>query len=345
MIERIIKLNWNHEINNSCPPNPPTYSQNSETLTMSFFDATLMIGYSRPEYNPVFVKHVFDTIFGAGVVEQVREFVVTSADRPTYKRFYIYTFDDYHPAIVRIINLIDTKKFAKVAFKQEWDYKTQQAVDRYWKVFRAPVMKLFIPYLMNEEPAIASSTIDPWSPEADPAFADARCALTQLAETQFAETQRTLEFPPPMVRDETENWGTPCKLERSTNDPPADEDTADEEYEENVNDATVYEVTAEEAADVSKDFDELASAIAEFGEDYPGSIARPMVRCDSEQFPDYGAPTEMVRDESDRYIEPYMLRLETDEDGTSKICRGEDPADYIEPPPKLVRSTTEWFGQ
>ena len=305
---------------------------------MSFFDATLMIGYSRPEYNPFFVKQIFDAICGAGVIEQVREFVVTSPDRPTYKKFYIYTFDDSHPVIVRILNLINANKFAKVAFKQEWDYKTQQVVDRYWKVFRAPVMKIFIPYLMNE-------TIDPWAPEADQAFADARCALTQLAETQ------TLEFPPPMVRDETEYWGVPCKLVRSTNDLPADEVTADEENadEENVNDATVYEVTAEEAADVSKDFDELASAIAEFGEDYPGSIARPsaMVRCDSEPFPDYGAPTEMVRDESDRYNEPYMLRLETEEDGTSKICRGEDPADYaIGPPPKLIRtpSSAGWFA-
>jgi len=291
---------------------------------MSFFDATLMIGYSRPEYNPFYVKHIFDTICGTGVVEQVREFVVTSADRPTYKKFYIYTYDDSHPAIVRIINIINANKFAKVAFKQEWDYKTQQVMDRYWKVFLAPVMKTFVPYIMNE-------TIDPWSQEADPAFADARRALTQFAETQ------TLEFPPPMVRDETEYWGVPCKLVRSTNDTPADEDTADEEDEENVNDATVYEVTAEEAADVSKDFDELAAEIAEFGEDYPGSIAR--------QDSDYGAPTEMVRDDSDRYNEPYMLRLETEEDGTSKICRGEDPADYIEPPPKLVRSTTEWFGQ
>lgn len=293
---------------------------------MSFFDATLMIGYSRPEYNPFYVKHIFDTICGTGVVEQVREFVVTSAYRPTYKKFYIYTYDDSHPSIVRIINIINANKFAKVAFKQEWDYKTQQVMDRYWKVFLAPVMKTFIPYIMDE--TISFSTIDPWSPEADPAFVDARRALTRLAET--AEPP---EFPPPMVRDETEYWGTPSKLVRSTNDLPADEDIADE---------VTLEVTAEydEAADVSKDFDELASAIAEFGDDYPGSIARPMVRQDS----DYGSPSAMVRDDSDRYNEPYMLRLETEDDGTSKICRGEDPADYIEPPPKLVRST-EWFGQ
>lgn len=295
---------------------------------MAFFDATLMIGYSRPEYNPFYVKHIFDTICGAGVVEQVREFVVTSADRPTYKKFYIYTYDDSHPAIVRIINIINANKFAKVAFKQEWDYKTQQVMDRYWKVFLAPVMKTFIPYIMDE--TISFSTIDPWSPEADPAFVDARRALTRIAET--AEPP---EFPPPMVRDETEYWGTPSKLVRSTNDLPADEDIADEDNADEV----TLEVTAEydEAADVSKDFDELASAIAEFGDDYPGSIAR--------RDSDYGSPSAMVRDDSDRYNEPYMLRLETEEDGTSKICRGEDPADYIESPPKLVRSTTEWFGQ
>lgn len=296
---------------------------------MSFFDATLMIGYSRPEYTPVFVKQIFDAIFGAGVVEQVREFVVTQPGCLTYKKFYIYTFDDDHSAIVHITKIINANKFAKVAYKQEWDRKAKQVVDRYWKVFFAPVMKTFIPFI----PYIMNETIDPWSPEADPAFAQAE----------------TLVLPPPMMRDATEGWGQPCKLERSTNYVPTDDE--DEDYDEE--------------ADVSKDFDELASAIAEFGEDYPGSIARPstmvrcdsvpypvydepsaMVRCDSEPFPEFGAPTEMVRDESDRYNEPYMLRLETDEDGTSKICRGEDPEDYatIGPPPTLTRSSTGWFA-
>jgi hypothetical protein len=304
---------------------------------MSFFDATLMIGYSRPEYNPAFVKQIFDAIFGAGVVEQVREFVVTRPGFLTYKKFYIYTFDDSHPAIVHITAIINANNFAKVAYTHEWDRKTKQVVDRYWKVFFAPVMKTFIPYIMNE-------TIDPWSLEADPAF----------AETQLAET---LVFPPPMVRDATEGWGQPCKLERSTNEIPTDEEdtilTDEEAYDE--------------AEDVSKDFDQLKSVIAEFGEDYPGSIApkipppppfvrcdsvydepSAMVRCDSEPFPVYGEPTEMVRSDSDRYNEPYMLRLESDEDGTSKICRGEDPEDYatIGPPPTLTRapSTAGWFS-
>ena len=302
-----------------------TYTQNSETLTMSFFDATLMIGYSRPEYNPVFVKQIFDAIFGAGVVEQVREFVVTRPGRPTYKKFYIYTFDDNHPAIVHISKIINANKFAKVAYTPEWDRKTKQVVDRYWKVFFAPVMKSFTPYIMNDV------AIDPWSPEADPAF----------AQTQQAET---LVFPPPMVRDATEGWGQPCKLERSTNEILTDEE------DEILTDEEAYD----EKADVSKDFDELKSAISEFGEDYPGSIAPkiprppPFVRCDSEQFPVYDEPTEMVRSDSDRYNEPYMLRLESEEDGTSKICRGEDPQDYstIGPPPTLTRATSSagWFS-
>ena len=283
---------------------------------MSFADATFMIGYSRPEYEPDFVKRTFDTIFGVGVVDHVREFVVTPIGRPAYKKFYIYTINDDHPACVRLTNLINDYKFAAIAYKHEWDRKTRQKVDRYWKVYHTDVC-FFTPYLMDE--AQLAKTIDPWSTEADPAFASARHALTQLAQT--------LEFPPPMVRDETEGWtlGQPCKLERSSNDLPAAEEYNEEE-------------------DVSKDFDELAAAIAEFGEDYPGSIAHPspMVRCTSEPYPEFGVPTEMVRDDSDRFNEPYRLRFEETEDsGTSKICRGEDPADYgIGPPPKLVRSNT-----
>ena len=287
---------------------------------MSFADATFMIGYSRPEYEPDFVKRTFETIFGLGFVYEVREFVVTPLGRPAYKKFYIYTINDDHPASIRLTDLINANNFAAIAYKHEWDRKTRKVVDRYWKVFHAPVWKTFTPYLMNETQL--AKTIDPWSTEADPAFASARHALTQLAQT--------LEFPPPMVRDETEGWtlGQPCKLERSSNDLPAAEEYNEEE-------------------DVSNDFDELAAAIAEFGEDYPGSIARPspMVRCTSEPYPEFGVPTEMVRDESDRFNEPYRLRFE--DSGTSKICRGEDPAEYgIGPPPKLVRSSTsaEWFG-
>ena len=209
---------------------------------MSFFDATFMIGYSRPEYEPMYVKRIFDTIFGVGVVEQVREFVITPPDGRTYKKFYIYTFDDSHPACMRLTDLINDYKFAAVVYKNEWDKKSRKVVDRYWKVFFAPVLKTFTPYLMNEgQLAVAFPTIDPWSPEADPAFACTLCG-------------ETLELPPPMVRDETAHLGRPCKLERSTN-------------------AEEREVTEEEKADVSKDFDELAAAIEKYGEDFSGSIA------------------------------------------------------------------------
>lgn len=330
---------------------------------MSFADATFMIGYSRPEYEPMFVKRIFEAIFGLGFVYEVREFVVTPLVRPAYKKFYIYTINDDHPASIRLTDLINDYTFATIAYKHEWDRKTRKVVDRYWKVFHAPVWKTFTPYIMNETQL--AKTIDPWSTEADPAFAS-----TQLAQT--------LVFPPPMVRDETEGWtlGQPCKLERSSNEPrqiglrPHYMPSAWQKEllvlpGSNRNHPIVVPTACaaspkasricpaeeyDEEEDVSNDFDELAAAIAEFGEDYPGSIARPspMVRCTSEPYPEFGVPTEMVRDESDRFNEPYRLRFEETEDsGTTKICRGEDPADYgIGPPPKLVRSSTsaEWFG-
>jgi hypothetical protein len=116
---------------------------------MSFADATFMIDYSRPEYSPNFVKSTFDTIFGVGVVDHVREFVVTRRRRPAYKKFYIYTINDDHPACVRLTRLINSHNFAAIAYKHEWDRKTRQKVDRYWKVYTTDVC-FFTPYLMDE---------------------------------------------------------------------------------------------------------------------------------------------------------------------------------------------------
>lgn len=69
------------------------------------------------------------------------------------------------------------------------------------------------------------------------------------------------------------NTGTefkpPEKLVRSTNEMPPEEEKEKEK-----------EMTAEEldAADTEKDFAELAAALAKFGEDYPGCIARKIAR-------------------------------------------------------------------
>ena len=126
-------------------------------------DATLIIGYSVPEYGPLFVKRTFDEIFGKGFIEYVTEKVFTSTGRPIYKKFYLFVHDQDHPALKQIKAIIAKNKFAKIGYKNEWDRETRKYVDRYWKVFDTPNRPVFKPYLMN-------ATIDPWSPEADAAF-------------------------------------------------------------------------------------------------------------------------------------------------------------------------------
>ena len=134
---------------------------------MSLADATLSIGFSRPEYDPIYVKRTFDTIFGEGFVEYVTEEVFVIPGRPKFKKFYLFVDQD-HPALKRITDLIVTYKFASIVYKKEWDRATRKYVDRYWKVYDTPKRPVFTPYLMTE--AQMSVQIEPWSPEADAAF-------------------------------------------------------------------------------------------------------------------------------------------------------------------------------
>lgn len=131
-------------------------------------DATLIIGYSFPEYGPVFVKRTFDEIFGEGFVEYVTEKVFTSTGRRTYKKFYLFVHDQDHPALKQIKSIIAKNKFAKIGYKNEWDRETRKYVDRYWKVFDTPNRPVFKPYLMTEPQM--NVAIEPWSAEADAAF-------------------------------------------------------------------------------------------------------------------------------------------------------------------------------
>ena len=142
---------------------------------MSIADATLFIGYSFPEFGTLYVKRIFDTIFGEGFVEYVTEKVFTTAGRPTYKKFNLFIRDQDHPALKQIKDIIAKNKFAKIGYKNEWDRSTRKYVDRYWKVYDTPNRPVFKPYL-----------IEPWSPEADAAFEwqqigkDCRCPSCRL---------------------------------------------------------------------------------------------------------------------------------------------------------------------
>ena len=215
---------------------------------MSFMDATFMIHYSRPEYDSIFVKNTLDTIFGLGFIEKVREIVITpTSGAPKYKKFYIYTIDDSHPAFMRLCDLIHDYKFAAIVYTNEWDRKTRKYTDRYWKVVNAPQWGTFTPYLMNEAQMEIFSPILPWAPEADAAFEplktkvkcdceSCKLRLTPLYkyvdETKLDEELPSIEpsvkeLPPPMVRDNEEPKG-PFKMVRSVNSPPTKEEIEEE---------------------------------------------------------------------------------------------------------------------
>ncbi len=278
--------------------NPQTPSQLSNNLKMSLADATLIIGYSFPEYDPVYVKRTFDAIFGEGFVEYVTEKVFTSTGRPTYKKFYLFVHDQDHPALKQIKAIIAKNKFAKIGYKEEWDRETRKYVDRYWKVFDTPNRPVFKPYLMN-------ATIDPWSPEADAAFRwqqigkECRCPSCFIEDLETAmprittgEEDKDTEAaiaecrPPTMKRDNDEPKG-PYKMVRAVNmaatqtedqaEDPKD-DTYWEEYWKLQGPPPLVRQTnkmapTEDEYDTAKDFADLEAAVEKYGEDYPGSIA------------------------------------------------------------------------
>ncbi len=220
---------------------------------MSFADASFVIHYSRPEYDSTFVKQTLETIFGLGFIEQVREIIITpTSGAPMFKKFYIYTIDDSHPALMRIGDLIYDYKFAAVVYKYEYDRKTRKYVDRYWKVTHAPQWKTFTPYLMNEEQMAKiapvepwSGSIEPWAPEADAAFGAVKeevdtddeaefvcnCPPCRLGKTTVPtityDTESDDELPPLMERDNEEPKG-PYKMVRAVNSPPEPEDKPNE---------------------------------------------------------------------------------------------------------------------
>ena len=271
-------------------------------------DASLIIGYSFPEYGTDFVKSTFDAIFGEGFVEYVTEKVFTTAGRPTYKKFYLFIHDQDHPALKQIKDIIAKNKFAKIGYKNELDRKTRKYVDRYWKVFDTPIRPVFKPYL-----------IEPWSPEADAAFEwqqigkDCRCPSCRLETALHPITYDDVEDamprithddeedddteaaiaecrPPTMERDNGGPYndnGGPYKMVRAVNMAATQTEAAD--YQEH--DASYWEdywklqgppklvrqtnkmAPTEDEYDTAKDFADLEAAVEKYGEDYPLSIA------------------------------------------------------------------------
>jgi hypothetical protein len=199
-------------------------------------DASLMIDNASMEQNSLFVRDTLDTIFGFGFIEQVRQIIISPVGLPQYKKFYIYTIDNEHPAMKRITDLINEYKFAAIVYKHELNPATMEYVRSHWKVTLAPIWKTFTPYLMNEAQMAEIMPIEPWAPEADAAFEPVK--IYNEVDTDEEEymckgcgLERNIVFPPPMKRDN----GGPYKLVRSVNVPPQEEaevkeEVSDEEY-------------------------------------------------------------------------------------------------------------------
>jgi hypothetical protein len=279
-------------------------------MSFSFENATLVIGYSRIEYDTIFVKRTFNIVFGDEFVEDVIEKIFTPQGRPQYKKFYILADPD-HASFKRITDLTDKYKYASIVYKNEWDRATRKYVDRYWKVFPNPSRPVFHPYLMTEA-QMSEHTIAPWSAEADEAFETPKKTYTHVDTESECEDEddddaeyqcdcppcrlNLPDFPPPMVRDN----GGPFPLVRSVNTPPEPvQDKAEEETDEEywlkhgpckLTRMSNETILTEDEADTAKDFDDLAKAISLFGEDYEGSIAgkipRPptLARCSTEEW-------------------------------------------------------------
>ena len=272
---------------------------------MSISDATLIIGFSRPKYDPIFVKRTFNTIFGEGFVEYVTEQVFIIPGRPKFKKFYLFVDQD-HPALKRITDLIATYKFASIVYKYEWDRATRKYVDRYWKVYDTPKRPVFKPYLMTESQM--SVQIDPWSPEADAAFEwqqigkdcgctacllehDIEAAMPRIEEDKDADDdiescRPKNEGPYKMVRAvnmaaEDAYWEDPYKMVRAVKmaEKAKEEDAAYwSDYWKLEGPPKLVRQTnkmapTEDEYDTAQDFADLEAAVEKYGEDYPGSIA------------------------------------------------------------------------
>ena len=175
-------------------------------------DASFMIDNASLEHDSKFVAETLIAIFGKDFIEQVREIIISPVGLPKYKKFYIFTITNDHPAFMRLLNLIVDWKCAVIVYNIELNPTTMEYVKHYWKIISAPVWKTFTPYLMSQS-EMSEIMPEPWAPEADAAFGPVK-TYTEIDTDEEDDCKETIVLPPPMVRDNGE-LGEPCKLERS----------------------------------------------------------------------------------------------------------------------------------
>lgn len=197
----------------------------------------LYISYARMSCDKSLVKKTFAAILGDDYIKNINE--QTKIDKiGVNRKTFIIRFKNNSPGLQDMLDIIDHKGFVQIAYDIEWNRKERKYIERYWKVYLyVPFVKAeFQPHIMNTE--------------------DTR--LTELSPSAVfkpeEESESSTDSMPPLEETcEFSVIGCNCKpapLVRSTAVTPIDDDKED----------------------TAKDFDDLAAAIAHYGEDYPGCI-------------------------------------------------------------------------
>lgn len=195
----------------------------------------LYISYARMSCDKSLVKKTFAAILGDDYIKNINE--QTKIDKiGVNRKTFIIRFKNNSPGLQEMLDIIDHKGFVQIAYDIEWNRKSRKYIERYWKVYLyVPFVKAgFKPHIMNTEDTPLPTSVV-FKPEDDVSTIDSMPPLEETCEFSVI--------------------GCNCKpapLVRSTAVTPIDDDNED----------------------TAKDFDELAAAVAHYGEDYPGCIAR-----------------------------------------------------------------------
>jgi hypothetical protein len=223
-----------HRFSNISTSTQPQLQQHLKMAT-----TYLYISYARMSCDKSLVKKTFESILGDDYIKNINE--QTKIDTfGVNRKTFIIRFKNNSPGLQEMLDIIDHKGFVQIAYDIEWNRKSRKYIERYWKVY------LYVPFVKSEFKPHIMKTEDMQLTELSPS------AVFKPEEESGSSTDSI----PPL--EETTKFyciGCNCKpapLVRSTAVTPIDDDKED----------------------TAKDFDELAAAIAHYGEDYPGCIAQ-----------------------------------------------------------------------
>ena len=211
---------------------------------------TLYISYARPYCEKPLVKSTFESILGADYITNIYEKNRTNKFGK-YKTFLIIFLNECVPGLEDIIKRITCEQFIKLVYKQDWDWKKRKFVERYWKVFipYTPIAE-FKPRIMDAEDEMPDLEEEPLT--YPPNFFGEN--------SQVSRPSRRSDF----------LLGNPAYFGR---DPATGADLYKKTMLPFIGASGRVWGCDPDDDDTDKDFAELESAIAKYGEDFAGSIA------------------------------------------------------------------------